>query len=259
MSSRATIHALSALTRRPRAARGFTLIEVLVVVAIIALLVAILLPSLAKARHQSRQTACSANTRQMAIALTMYTGDHKFYPGHHKGADVLWPVRLMPYLGRQNHVFWCPSAPEDTYWDGKDRIVPSISSARPDEFGTFSYGYNDWGAGQLTLYRGLPNLGLGGHIGDPVHGEVKVDKVKRPSEMIAIGDNESDGNWDTALDPFDVGESPGDRHFKGANIAFCDGHAQWYLKKQLVERKARMRQRWNNDFLPHEELWYPGK
>ena len=77
-------------------------------------------------------------------------------------------------------------------------------------------------------------------------------------EMIAIADNESDGEWDTALDPYETGEAPGDRHFKGANVVFCDGHARWYLQERLTERRIRMRQRWNNDFEAHVDAWGDG-
>ncbi|HVX86629.1 MAG TPA: prepilin-type N-terminal cleavage/methylation domain-containing protein [Phycisphaerae bacterium] len=54
---------------------GFTLIELLVVVAIIALLISILLPSLARARDQAKKTACASNLHQLGIALTTYTAE----------------------------------------------------------------------------------------------------------------------------------------------------------------------------------------
>jgi prepilin-type N-terminal cleavage/methylation domain-containing protein/prepilin-type processing-associated H-X9-DG protein len=57
--------------------RAFTLIEVLVVVAIIALLISILLPSLARAREGARSVQCSSNLKQLASATMMYSGDHK--------------------------------------------------------------------------------------------------------------------------------------------------------------------------------------
>lgn len=56
---------------------GFTLIEVLVVVAIIALLVAILLPSLKAAKDQAKRTDCASNLHQIGVALTMYVNAHK--------------------------------------------------------------------------------------------------------------------------------------------------------------------------------------
>jgi len=68
-----------------RCSRGFTLIEVLVVVAIIALLIAILLPSLSRAREQARTSVCLTQLKQMGNAVLMYTNDNKSYlpgPGH---------------------------------------------------------------------------------------------------------------------------------------------------------------------------------
>lgn len=69
----------SGLRYRSRPRLGFTLIEVLVVVAIIALLVAILLPSLAKARTLTRITLCKANSKQIASMVASYQADFRGY------------------------------------------------------------------------------------------------------------------------------------------------------------------------------------
>jgi prepilin-type N-terminal cleavage/methylation domain-containing protein len=61
------------MTRRTSPA--FTLIELLVVIAIIAILAAILFPVFAQAREKGRQAACLSNTKQIALALSMYTQD----------------------------------------------------------------------------------------------------------------------------------------------------------------------------------------
>ncbi len=113
--------------------RGFTLIELLVVVSIIALLVALLLPSLQKARRAAWQAVCASNQRQLVIAVSSYHTENRGHLnwGVRPDVDVLWggtlyayPKFLAPYLtnvdpnsigtygsvgGRKGTVFHCTS------------------------------------------------------------------------------------------------------------------------------------------------------
>lgn len=95
--------------------RGFTLVELLVVIGIIALLIGILMPALSRARAQAQTVACHANVRQIAIAALMYAQEQKRYVGYAPGIDR--KMLLYPYIGHgQNNndvegsqVWNCPS------------------------------------------------------------------------------------------------------------------------------------------------------
>jgi prepilin-type N-terminal cleavage/methylation domain-containing protein/prepilin-type processing-associated H-X9-DG protein len=113
-----------------RQGRGFTLIEVLVVVAIIALLVAILLPSLARAREMARMAQCQSNVKQLMTAFVMYGNETKGkLPGTAYDPDADWlgwanltgghtgrqpdDGTIWKYMGKAKMAYHCPEYGKD--------------------------------------------------------------------------------------------------------------------------------------------------
>jgi prepilin-type N-terminal cleavage/methylation domain-containing protein/prepilin-type processing-associated H-X9-DG protein len=233
---------------------AFTLIELLVVIAIIAILAGMLLPALSRAKAKGQQTYCLNNLRQIGLGLVMYLQEYNKFPGHYlvSAGEIVYPPRLLPYLASNLTVWNCPNEKQRFYYTNNPannlpkRITPSTG---------FCYGYNDWGGVQEFT---LPYQGLGGDLvpsgASPWNREPSESHVKVPSDMICLADSSSNGTWDTAIDPDDPGpEWPSNRHNKGANFMFVDGHAEFIPQAIAVQRSARARKRWNADNLPYLE------
>jgi prepilin-type processing-associated H-X9-DG protein/prepilin-type N-terminal cleavage/methylation domain-containing protein len=257
----------------PNRAQAFTLVELLVVVGIIAVLIAILMPALTRAREQANRVACASNLRGIGHAMALYTQQYGYYPGGHirPGSFYAWPVRLRPFLGGDRRVFYCPSQDERCRWtDDAPGPVDRASAYfvrigyEPGErligwYTYFSYGYNSWGS------RGDPYFyarGLGDVVDPSLRGtqagqspELKASRVRMPAEMIAIADSTADGRNDALIKPQGANLKPGRIHGGGANVLFCDGHVQWHPQKDLTlpdgadesyPSRARV---WNYDYL----------
>ncbi len=104
--------------------KAFTLIELLVVVAIIALLVAILVPTLSNARYQARSVVCGSNLRQIGLAFRFYCDDHRLYgPSNESSYN-----KLLQYA-KNDKLFLSPLDPLnrisriDNYSIGKDNSI----------------------------------------------------------------------------------------------------------------------------------------
>jgi prepilin-type N-terminal cleavage/methylation domain-containing protein len=121
--------------------RGFTLAEVIIVIAIVAILGAITFNTFGPAREKGRQTVCMSNLKTIYQALMMYGSDHE---GHEHLAGVeniplepfVFPTILVPYTGT-NEVFFCPDTPVEkrkTYLSTYNWVLyPRIAAEKGDE------------------------------------------------------------------------------------------------------------------------------
>jgi prepilin-type N-terminal cleavage/methylation domain-containing protein/prepilin-type processing-associated H-X9-DG protein len=255
--------------------RAFTLIELLVVIAIIAILAAMLLPVLAKAKAKAKQTGCINNMHQIGLALVMYTSDFTQYPSCSDPGRgyYVWQPRLLALMGNNRNAFNCPAARQESYWDTNVNLTLAGPSGHPkigedgklDNYAIltstlFSLGYNDWGLeNNPSPPRAYP-LGLGA---DTDKGVVKDTAVRHPADMIAVGDVRSDTppgsiDFNANLDPV-IGDSgdnsiathdqcPCNRHAYHVDLLFADGHVESPLRNEAIDPTSAMwRARWNND------------
>jgi len=218
---------------------AFTLIELLLVIAIIAILAAILFPVFATAREKARQSTCTSNLKQIGLAAAQYMQDYDemFFarcftagsaPGYGSGG-VWWlnnpgqPSLLLPYL-KTAQVGFCP-----------DQLYT----------GGIGYGYN---AEMVTLNPiqqlsqiSTPALMLmvaddtdmgtfGGTMYDPANYCSWVDNFTSPPNLTTTAATQTyPCTWSTTVPSV----YPYGRHSGGVNVLYCDYHVKWVLVGEL--------------------------
>lgn len=213
--------------------RAFTLIELLVVIAIIALLLAILMPSLRRARDQARAVTCRSNLKQIGLAFTLYTEDNA---GKFPRNGGIWIVKFLPYIGGQG----------DQDKDYREMGVYNCPNY-PNKEQTLDYVINSWKDGE-TEYIGYS----------------PVTDFRRPASKVFLADNEyvlnsigspirpiirKDQGLSSGRGEFDVWHprhlpSGTDqnrrvaraRHRDGCNVAFMDGSSDWVQAEKMTEQ-----------------------
>ena len=223
---------------------AFTLIELLVVIAIIAILAAMLLPALSKAKIRSQGIGCMNNTKQLMLGYLMYAGD-----SNEKVLDAAswvgtgwldWTTAavntnfsllvgtnslIAPYIGQSRNVFQCPA---DKYLSAAQRGRGWTARARSVAMNAFSGTTED--ASQLNQWRGWKKLS------DPAR--------RSPTELFVLLDEHPDSINDAYYIATLQGygglyawcDIPATYHNGACGFAFLDGHSQ--IKRWLGKLRS---------------------
>ena len=234
--------------------KGFTLIELLVVIAILAILAAILFPVFSKAREMARMSSCGSNTRQLALAVMMYTQDHDEtlpmvtnFAAPTTAPDRVWMATVQPYI-KNTGIFNCPSAPNPQFsstWAGRGGLSIGYNATT---------GYDPAGveaptsvlplaaldeASRCVLFAETPNgpdsLKYRGYTFDPYQGNVHPSDSRLSLPKIADVDL-------VAGSPLPAGQLKPVfcRHFADgkntgrSNLVLADGHVKSYSASSIL-------------------------
>jgi prepilin-type N-terminal cleavage/methylation domain-containing protein len=260
----------------PTRRRAFTLVELLVVVGIVAMLAALLLPALARARRQARTVVCLSNLRQLGAGWHAYLSLNRGRPYRGYGKrEEFWYVALARINPGIERALMCPEAPEVYPRYYPPNIAPGSNGTADYAWLTAhleglyrdesSYGANVWLSKPMTdaafgpyeafitnYHRDADAVPLFadciGAGGAPMDSDTPPDNYRVPVPLGELTDSVQTGPKYWGMRTFCM-----DRHGWAINAVFIDGHARTVPLDELWQLK------WNNRFVPRRIVLPRGK
>jgi prepilin-type N-terminal cleavage/methylation domain-containing protein len=242
--------------------KGFTLIELLVVISIIALLMAILMPALARARKQAKAVVCQSNIRQWGTIFSMYTGDNDgfFNEGRWSLSEAnYWMDALRSYYSNNRKIYCCPTATkpvsEGIWWGTFTAWGKLTGGGAYGEEGDYgSYGHNCW------TQNPPPGVGHGG----PASWHWRTINVKGGADIPLFLDGMWLGGFPRSYSrpPEYEGQYWAELGGAADMAVFCVNRHRGYVNGVFLDLSVRKiglkelwRLNWHRGFVPIPQVW----